>query len=393
MAEPTIKLSKDADGKLMVSDNGKLCLGCCPGTSSSCSDNISSVCPACYKWNIPDSVTVNLSGLTLANNDYQYWRDGNNVSSGTVNWCNHIWDGIRIFNCNNIDGEYVVPVTPYQGDSSFICGGSVDIPFEGSVDEYHANQQDPDDVCSSIPGDLRYRCYFTAIRISVGVAYVENESPYENYRLTLTVSLIGDSDNCEGDYYNYYYRLPSSYTVFHGYTDRPATPEEDRAGINGESVANTYDTPYLCELVPCGYCYCVDFMSSWGGSVDLTQSETLYQFPVHIENIDPMDFYQHSSYGWQIWTRLYLYDEDLPHSAYFRIKYKYSYDDGEYIGEYCGYSGNYYGYYLRLPLNIGQYPGFTTLEILSITCEGAENVYWDADSDEVPHIITEVFSE
>ncbi len=391
MTNPTIKLGKTNDGKLIVNRDGKLCLGCCDMTGP-CDGFANSVCPACFQWNIPESVTVDLSGLTLAS-DIQYWLSGNNASpSGTVNWCNHSWDGMRKFDFSSIDGSYTVPLQPHQGYSSYICGGSVDIPFSGTVGDYYAIRQDPDDICSATGGNLMQRCALTTIRVAVGVSYVE--PPNGNYRLTVTISIVGDGD-CEGDYYNYYYSLPTGYTVFRGYNDYPATPEEDRAGINADSIANSYDTPYECAVHPCGYCNCVDFIPGWGGTVSLTESDTLYQFPVYIESFGPMEFYQHPTYGWQVHARLFLNVDSLPHGTTLRIQYQASHDNGVYNGEVC-FSTSYgtnYGYFIPLPLNVGQYPGFVTMEILSIECTAASNVFWDTESDEAPHIITGTFYE
>ncbi len=391
MSNPTIKLGKTTEGKLVVNSNGKLCLGCCDMTGQ-CDGYANSVCPACYQWNIPESVTVDLSGLTLAS-DIQYWLDGNNAApGGTVNWCNHSWDGMRKFDFSSIDGSYTVPLQPHQGYSSYICGGSVDIPFTGSVADYYAIMQEPyDDVCNCVPGDLMRSCAFTAIRVSVGVAYAERQAPYENYRITVTISIIGDGE-CEGNYYNYYYSLPTGYTVFRGYKDYPAKPEENRAGINADSIANTKDMPYVCEVYG-SPCPLVRFVPAWGGSANVTASETLYQFPVYIESFGPMDFYQHPTYGWQLSARLFLNVESLPHGTTMRIKYEVAYDDGVYAGEVCysTYYGTSYGYYLPLPLSVGQYPGFVTMEVLSIECTAASNVFWDTEADEASSIITGTF--
>ena len=382
------KLSRNSTtGKIITCTNlsDKLLRGgCCP----SCEYPVQSPCPAVHKWNIPASVKVNLSGITLAS-EPQYWVSGNNSSpSGTVSWCNHTWRGIRVFDWSSVNGEYNVPINPYRGYSDrYFCGGSVDIPYQGSVTDYFLSQDvSGGDVCENPAGyigPLLRRYQFESIRLTVHI------QPYLNdtYRMTLFVGVIADPDTEEGVLYTIYYSLPQSYEVFRGYIDLPATPEEDRAGYNATGIVNAKDVAYQCTYEPCafGYCQCIISVPGWGGTASLTQSEELYPFTVSVKefggNGDPgiLSRYGNPTHGYAVGARLELDTDDIPHDLNLVVEYEVTYgDEQKETHRRCFFSGN--SAVLFKNKELGQELGYTTIQIKKIYSPEVPNLAWDSSS-------------
>ena len=377
------KLGKLANGKLRVSD-GKLCRSCCPGdTCSCCPTQLSPPCIACPDFCIPAVVRVNLSGITVAS-DCQYWYRRWGV------WCDYSEGGWRKFDFEGsaLDGSYDVPIgLTGQGDFGRYCGGFVDVPFNGRLENFYP-QDYIDDPCSYGCGDYDSTdAVFTKLRVSVGGAYVKKvdpqfphpEVPPEFMVFTVSVYVLTDSD--------------SGYKVFQGSSEQfPLYPVEARTcfGTEGQGIViHNSQSPYECDLGDGSYagdgiCPGLGFHPGWDGTATISAatSSGCVPFYFHIKSFGPLQ-----SLGSYLGGYLDLDDDLLPQTVRLRIAYKFSFERGESINEVCSYSNGYPFIGMPYAPDIG----LVSLEILSMTNHSASNIIWDQSADEAPHELSGVF--
>lgn len=382
----TTTLAKTTDNKLQVAADGKICRGCCGGSEHS----VDWICEAYPAWQMPESITVDLSGLSIAS-DWQYWLDGD--SSG-VTWCNYSWDGFRrfTFQASDINGTYVIPMSATR------CSGSLDVPFASTVyvEDYYASSPQVDDEgeaidCSCTREDsLMKRCPVVGFTITVFAKKGTGDTYL--YKVEVVTYGTGDSDDCEIVYDNSYYSIPIVNTLFEGYSEAfPMSPEEDRAGTNVGAIENDLTDAYECIVDSSSECNIVNFVPAWGGQVTLTQSEEVHQYPIHLEYFDSLTYNETTN---RIIAMAQFSVSELPNtSPWIRVKYKFTCNGREYIGEVEKYLGSVSSraFYLQLPLEPNETAGYVTAEILSVTCDALDNLYWDTDSDEVANLVTGVF--
>lgn len=379
------KIGKRPSGKLRIGESGKLCRGCCPQDNCPCCPTeLSPPCIVCPDFCIPAMVRVNLSGITVAS-ACQYVLWGYPVP-GPGQWCNEIYWAYRRFNFEGsaLDGSYDIPIgLTGQGTYGKYCGGYIDVPFESQLHN-HSSATGYTHGCDVGCGDFySVQAIYTKLRISVGGVYVVKREIYFPHRevppefglFNVQVNLMTASGggtplfSAASDQFSLY---PAENRLCFGDSDDPIT------------LANNYDTPYVCQPYGGAPCWFVDFVPAWGGTatVGAVASAGCVPFKFHIKSFGPLQ-----SLGSYLGAYLDLDDSLLPHSVPVRIGYKFSYEDAEYVNEVCVSSGGYP--FIAMPYTPGI--GLVTLEILSMTNDSASHIIWDSSADEAPHELSGVF--
>ena len=350
------KLSRDSTtGKLIVCSNldGKLLRGgCCP----TCEVNLNSVCPAVYKWAIPEFIDVTFTGISLAQ---QQVTGGCSARWSPSGWSACVYD--CQYWCNTIGGgswggHFRVPIVPYWGldysGNRYFCGGQ--LILEDAV--YFTKQTYYSGACGSILTEG-----WRDIQIGIGVRRVNcytEEGTVACYRITCDVTVEGVGKIFTG----------------HSEVDYLMDPPESRHGYTAQ-FSNDYEDTYNPE--PQGPCSSISALYGWGGSVsisDTAEERGLYPFTFWIKEMSQMVQTGNTVGSW-----VELNYSNMPHSIPLVYEYKVTYGGGlsETFRKCLSPLHGGSQVFLGKTRELGQHLGYTTLEILNIYSPEVTNLSWD----------------